>query len=1448
MTPGEIGAAVVLTTDGVDLTGLGDAALLRDLGPSLVLRGAVRTELPNGDGVQVSGTALDGPFKGLFMTASFTSLGVTATGVLPEERRTEDWSLSDGFPAVRHCLLGALRFREPALERSAEGGFTFTGDLVITTETAPLDLLVPGVGHRVSGWIVILDEIPGVTPVPQVTLLGPEGAALDLGLLTVSNVRYEIFGDPEFDLFGRDMTVAGQVVLTGTVAFTSYRSTFEIPITTRIRSWSDPVLLTADLRAAGRSGFADVTAFLRRESLDVPGGFEIEAPVVPARLTLLLDPAGAEPLRMASLTLETDDTWDAGVLELQAVDVTFQITRPLSDAPEVDVVFGGLVAIGEHGVLDIGASFDDGISLGGTLRAGAEPLSLHEVYQAFTDRDDVGHLPPLDVSEFRVRLDVPPDGGVHGDGYLELTGAWEVLEGVTLDQVGFSLAVDGETAVFTTDAVLTALAMSLRLHASYDDDAGWRFEGASLPGQRAKVGEIIGTLPERFTGLTPPAPIRGVEVHDLAASFATGDGRLTFTAGMLLPLGTAEVDLTVDIDTGGDDAPPSYGGRITLSEPALVFAVHFTEEREKTLYAASSLRDPSDPSPSVRALVGALVPSAAPYVPAGIVIDVLDAVLASDGTGHLVMVDLTATLDLAGLPVVGPALTGDSIVGFDPLRLIAAGAGFAGADLAALNPLLPDGVKPLPEGDLPAGFTLDGVLRLGPLSKPMTLPVAGPAAPARTPERPATDVAWLDVRRSFGPVHVERVGMAYRHDPGDDARLRVLLDAAVSLGGLTLSCSGLSAGISLADPGASHDFDLDGLGLSYAQGPFALSGAFRKGTVSYRGLDVTAYTGAASLSTETFSVGALGSYVQLDEGPSLFVHAFLDHPIGGPAFFFVRGLAAGFGYNRAFTAPPIDEIADFPLVAEAIGARIPDNPTAELQRLEPYLPPSPGDFFLAFGVHFTSFEMVDSFLLAVAGLGHKCELDVLGVSTLVLPAPEAGRQVTPVAEIRLALRAVFAPDDGYFLLQAQLAPDSYLFSRACRLTGGFAFATWFGAEHHGDFVLSVGGYHPHFTPPAHYPVVPRPSFTWQVSEQLSLKGSAYYALTPAALMAGAALSATWEDGSLRAWFDASIDFLIAWQPYHYEASFHLSVGASYTFSLFGTHTLTMYVSTDVDLWGPEFGGTATIDLGVVSFAISFGSASGASPDPVPWSGFRAAQLPEAGKIVTISARGGALVPGSGTDLGAFDPTGLVLGTDAAIPSTAGRAGPAEPRSVPPPGSDIISGPGGFPTPEIVDLPVTGTALGVAPVGLAPGGFASVHHISISRRGSSVEHLFRFEPVGKSLPAALWGSRLTPAVDAPALVENALTGYTIRPADPEPGPSVAVPATELTAPAALFTERDAFAWIPRSPFRPAPGATADLAAGAQARAAIAARLLPGAALDLAGFTADDLLAAPEVAHA
>ncbi len=147
-------------------------------------------------------------------------------------------------------------------------------------------------------------------------------------------------------------------------------------------------------------------------------------------------------------------------------------------------------------------------------------------------------------------------------------------------------------------------------------------------------------------------------------------------------------------------------------------------------------------------------------------------------------------------------------------------------------------------------------------------------------------------------------------------------------------------------------------------------------------------------------------------------------------------------------------------------------------------------------------------------------------------------------------------------------------------------------------MVSLGGYHPAFSKPDNYPVVPRLGLAFSLGP-LKVVGQAYFALTPSRFMAGLRLTATFEAGAVKAWFDAGVDFLISWAPFHYEAHAWVTIGCSVDLGLF---TLSVQIGADLQIWGPAFGGQALVDLDVVSFTIAFG-APRSEPAPIGWTTF-----------------------------------------------------------------------------------------------------------------------------------------------------------------------------------------------------------------------------------------------------
>jgi hypothetical protein len=191
--------------------------------------------------------------------------------------------------------------------------------------------------------------------------------------------------------------------------------------------------------------------------------------------------------------------------------------------------------------------------------------------------------------------------------------------------------------------------------------------------------------------------------------------------------------------------------------------------------------------------------------------------------------------------------------------------------------------------------------------------------------------------------------------------------------------------------------------------------------------------------------------------------------------------------------------------------------------------------------------------------------------------------------IELALKARFSTAEMLLSVQAQLSENSYLFHRSCRLTGGFAFAVWFNT---GEVVLTLGGYHPAFVKPAHFPTVPRLGFHWSVRENVTIKGEAYFALTTTCVMAGGRLEASARKGAIRAWFTAYADFLVSWDPFYYIIDIGISVGIEarirVCFFVCGTVHVEVSVGAHLHIEGPPLHGKVKVDYWVISITIPFG--------------------------------------------------------------------------------------------------------------------------------------------------------------------------------------------------------------------------------------------------------------------
>jgi hypothetical protein len=610
---------------------------------------------------------------------------------------------------------------------------------------------------------------------------------------------------------------------------------------------------------------------------------------------------------------------------------------------------------------------------------------------------------------------------------------------------------------------------------------------------------------------------------------------------------------------------------------------------------------------------------------------------------------------------------------------------------------------------------------------------------------------WIKVDKTIGSVSVRRIGLSY-----EAPNVGIKFDAGLTISALTLSLEGM--GISYPVDRLSRDpkeifknleFHLDGAAAAFAEGPLTISGGLLKVKDDPLQLD-----GALLIRTEMFSISALGSYTDLDGTPSFFMFAVLHKELGGPAFFFVTGLAFGFGINRTLKLPPIEEVQNFPLIRAATDpdylGKNTDLRTIS-QRLEDYVSPSPGNLWIAAGVKFTSFGQIDSFALLSVSFGTQFEIALLGLSKIRVPRAPA----ETIAYAELTMKAVFAPDSGLLSFEARLTENSYILRKDFKLRGGFAFYSWFAGEHEGDFVVSLGGYHPRFKAPAHYPKPDLVEFHCKTGNT-TIQGSCYFALCPAAIMAGGGLSIVYQSGGITAWFIAKADFLIQWKPLYYDIAIGVTVGVALNIKVvFVRVRLSLELGASVHLYGPPLGGKARISLYIVSFTVTFGRAR-SIPPPLLWESgnaeksFAKSFLPDL-DVTRISIADGLLqeIKNEQETTRLVNPHRLVLSYRTQVPAIEATVN-----------SEAVADLRG---PEVGVRPMNkNTMYSCIAATLEPIGDASE-----SARKYLTQHI-DISPITKNVPLALWGKEALDTRSPPKnqMIDNALVGVELR---TKPGP-------------------------------------------------------------------------------
>ena len=457
--------------------------------------------------------------------------------------------------------------------------------------------------------------------------------------------------------------------------------------------------------------------------------------------------------------------------------------------------------------------------------------------------------------------------------------------------------------------------------------------------------------------------------------------------------------------------------------------------------------------------------------------------------------------------------------------------------------------------------------------------------------------AKIPIQQALGPLNIS--GLLVRIDAPKE--LAVGVDLSLSLGPVLVSAYEL--GVIVPFSATAPTPFLHGLALSMDTDVVRLAGLFGKVDEDYVG-------GLVVKVASLFELSAIGGYTQLPSGDtSLFMFASLVAPLGGTPYFFLTGIAGGFGYNR--TLPPSGLLANHPFLQIMSGAPLPSDIGAALVKLSDYFDAKKGVHWLAAGIQFNSFGFINGKLVAAVSVGNAFSIQILGMASF---------GIAPIAYFELAFET--SVDEEKFLLKAGLTPNSYVIHPDIfSLRGEFGLGVWHSGDHSGDFILSIGGYHPYFQVPEHYPTLERVGVKATVFGFVKVSVEVFFACTPQAIMAGAAISLSAEFGDIGAGLDVYIDVLITWDPF----SLWARMGVTVWFQFLGRHE----IGVELEIWTPPFGGLAVIDLALVSFEVEFGDDRNGLPPP-PIHEFLEQQLSVPADPVTIDGK-----PEAGARVAAF---------------------------------------------------------------------------------------------------------------------------------------------------------------------------------------------------------------------
>ncbi|KAI1011808.1 hypothetical protein LB503_004831 [Fusarium chuoi] len=527
------------------------------------------------------------------------------------------------------------------------------------------------------------------------------------------------------------------------------------------------------------------------------------------------------------------------------------------------------------------------------------------------------------------------------------------------------------------------------------------------------------------------------------------------------------------------------------------------------------------------------------------------------------------------------------------------------------------------------------------------------------------------------------------------------------------------------------EMGLDGLSLAMTGSNLNVAGTLHRINVEGDDMSITGFEGGVSVKLKKYQFVGFGSYktvkTQQEEFVSLMAYAMLSGPMVKTGLVELNSISGGFGFGSKLEIPSITDIHKFPLLVS------PDvDPTIMFERLRgtgdaKYMTETNGANWVAAGVMGTACELIDVKAILTIPLDPSAgELAIFGTASAQFP-----RDAKPgkaLAAIKINFQGSIDISRGFMLFEGRISDGSFILFDDCILSGGFAVGAWFGTSPQaGDWCITIGGWHPKFQAPSHYPSAPprmRLQWSYGDTKYLTLDGQAYAAVTPDAVMAGLAVQVKFEKWSCGATFDFRTDLILWLHPLHYDVYFHVFASLWYEVDVWiARKKLHISMGADLYITGPPFAGTVEFDVTVMVIRVKFGD-HGRRDNFLKFDEFMSLVLGNDNISHVLSLESGGIAPSQALkEAQTPESTWIVRGGSLAF-SIASRmpttqiefTGAKDPQRRT--GRRILARP--------MQLPANSA------------GFKANMEISITdSRGSSV-HGFTFEVTYEQLPKSLWG--------------------------------------------------------------------------------------------------------------